>query len=163
MSCFDGSIVKIDTASLQIEATATAGRNPEGVCVVNNKLYVSNSGGLDFPNYDNTVSVFDLNSFAEINRYKHKIALPAPCLYGQFKNIQSVDPVLQGLVSIGFDSVFEVLIAPPIKLSKYLIYQYQDLIFTIITFISIHRIMQMEMFPIRYLIFYRTVLLIKIL
>ncbi len=68
VSCFDGSIVKIDTASLQIEATATAGRNPEGVCIANNKLYVSNSGGLDFPNYDNTVSVFDLSSFTEIKK-----------------------------------------------------------------------------------------------
>jgi hypothetical protein len=71
--CFDGSVVKIDTASLQIEATATAGRNPDGICVANNKLYVSNSGGLDFPNYDSTVSVFDLNTFSEIKKINVKI------------------------------------------------------------------------------------------
>ncbi|MDR1878124.1 MAG: YncE family protein, partial [Bacteroidales bacterium] len=58
--CFDGSVVKIDTTSLHIEATVKAGRNPDGICAVNNKLYVSNSGGLDNPNYDSTVSVFDL-------------------------------------------------------------------------------------------------------
>lgn len=64
--CFDGSVVKMDTASLVIEAVAKAGRNPDGICVSNNKLYVSNSGGLDFPNYDTTVSVFDLGTFTKI-------------------------------------------------------------------------------------------------
>lgn len=66
--CFDGSVVRIDTVSLLIEATAKAGRNPDGICVANNKLYVSNSGGLDYPNYDTTVSVFDLNSLTEIKK-----------------------------------------------------------------------------------------------
>jgi hypothetical protein len=64
--CFDGSVVKIDTASLSIEAVAKAGKNPDGICVANNKLYVSNSGGLDYPNYDSTVSVFDLSNFNKI-------------------------------------------------------------------------------------------------
>ena len=71
--CFDGSIVKIDTAYLQIEATIKAGRNPDGICVANNKLYVSNSGGLDFPNYDSTVSVIDLNTFTEIKKINLRI------------------------------------------------------------------------------------------
>lgn len=64
VSCYDGSVVKIDTATLEVVATAQAGRNPEGICVANGKLYVANSGGLDFPNYDHTVSVFDLSSFS---------------------------------------------------------------------------------------------------
>lgn len=68
-SCyFDGSVVKIDTVTLQIETTIQVGRNPDGICVSNNKLYVSNSGGLDYPNYDNTVSVIDLNSFSETKK-----------------------------------------------------------------------------------------------
>jgi hypothetical protein len=71
--CFDGTVVKIDTVSLQVEATARAGRNPDGICVANNKLYVSNSGGLDFPNYDSTVSVFDLNTFTETKKIVVKI------------------------------------------------------------------------------------------
>lgn len=40
--------------------------------------------------------------------YKWKIALPAPSLYGQFDNLEDVDTVLQGLLDIGFDDVFEV-------------------------------------------------------
>ena len=67
-SYFDGSVVKIDTASLQIEATVKVGKNPDGICVANNKLYVCNSGGLDYPNYDKTVSVIDLGSFSEIKK-----------------------------------------------------------------------------------------------
>lgn len=40
--------------------------------------------------------------------YKWKIALPAPSLYGQFTDLDDVDYVLQGLLDIGFDDVFEV-------------------------------------------------------
>jgi YVTN family beta-propeller protein len=65
---FYGSVAKIDTASLQIEATVQCGKNPDGICVANNKLYVSNSGGLNFPNYDNSVSVIDLLTFTEIKK-----------------------------------------------------------------------------------------------
>lgn len=65
---FDGTVARIDTTSMQIEATTTVGRNPDGITAVNGKLYVSNSGGLDIPNYDNTVSVVDLSSFKETGR-----------------------------------------------------------------------------------------------
>ena len=66
ISCFDGDVVRVDTASLEIEATVHAGRNPDGICVCNGKLYVCNSGGLNYLNYDNTVSVFDLATFSLI-------------------------------------------------------------------------------------------------
>lgn len=49
---------------------------------------------------------FDL--FEQIPKDKYKIALPAPSLYGQFDNLDDVDYVLQGLLDIGFDEVFEV-------------------------------------------------------
>ena len=65
---FDGTVARIDTASLNIEAITTVGRNPDGIAAVNGKLYVSNSGGLDIPNYDNTVSVIDLITFKEIKK-----------------------------------------------------------------------------------------------
>lgn len=65
---FDGTVAKIDTTSLKIEALVQCGKNPDGICVANNKIYVSNSGGLNFPNYDNTVSVIDIASFSEIKK-----------------------------------------------------------------------------------------------
>ncbi len=48
------------------------------------------------------------NSFDEIKNYKYKIALPAPALFAQFDNLDNVSYVLQGLIDIGFDEVFEV-------------------------------------------------------
>lgn len=47
-------------------------------------------------------------SFNEILKYKYRIALPAPALYGQFNNLENVDFVLTGLKRMGFDEVFEV-------------------------------------------------------
>lgn len=43
-----------------------------------------------------------------MERFKWKIALPAPSLYGQFENLDDVNYVLDGLKRIGFDDVFEV-------------------------------------------------------
>ncbi len=43
-----------------------------------------------------------------IFRYKHRIALPAPTLYGQFRSIASVDHIISALLALGFNDVFEV-------------------------------------------------------
>ncbi len=46
--------------------------------------------------------------FNEILKFKYRIALPAPALYGQFNNLENVDYVLTGLKKLGFDDVVEV-------------------------------------------------------
>ncbi|GAB6013018.1 DUF5074 domain-containing protein [Viscerimonas tarda] len=69
VSYFDGYLARIDTARLTVDAQVKVGRCPEYVRVANNKLYVANSGGLDFNNelgYDKTVSVIDPVSFTRI-------------------------------------------------------------------------------------------------
>jgi len=48
------------------------------------------------------------DSFDKIFEYKYKIAIPAPSLYAQFPGIKDVNIVLNGLLAIGFDDVFEV-------------------------------------------------------
>ena len=48
------------------------------------------------------------NKFSDLEKYRYKIALPAPTLYGQFDNLDNVDYCLDGLLKIGFDDVFEV-------------------------------------------------------
>jgi len=40
--------------------------------------------------------------------YKWKIALPAPALYGQFDELSEVGDLLQALLELGFDDVYEV-------------------------------------------------------
>lgn len=71
--CFDGSVIRIDTATLTVEAMGSAGSNPDGICLSNGKLYVSNSGGLNFPNYDSTVSVMDPVSLQTLKTLKVRL------------------------------------------------------------------------------------------
>jgi YVTN family beta-propeller protein len=73
ISCFDGTVAVIDTASLQVVSTIGVGRNPEGIAVQNGKVYVANSGGLDFPNYDSTVSVIDPIALRELKKIPLRI------------------------------------------------------------------------------------------
>ncbi len=62
VTSYDGTVAVIDTATLGVKSYITVGRNPEQLVVANGKLYVANSGGLDYPNYDTTVSVIDLST-----------------------------------------------------------------------------------------------------
>ena len=48
------------------------------------------------------------SKLSAMDKFKWKIALPAPTLYGQFDILDDVDYVLDGLLKIGFDDVFEV-------------------------------------------------------
>lgn len=66
--CYDGTVERIDTLTFKRNATVHVGRNPDGICYAAGKLYVSNSGGLDYTNPDSTVSVIDVESFTEIKR-----------------------------------------------------------------------------------------------
>jgi hypothetical protein len=69
--CFDGAIVRVDTASLTADGVMQAGRNPDGITASNGKLYVSNSGGLDYNSnvgYDHTVSVVSTDNFTELKK-----------------------------------------------------------------------------------------------
>ena len=63
-----GYIAKIDTTSLQVVDECVVGHQPEEMAIVNNKLYVANSGGYRAPNYDRSISVIDLDSFEEIKK-----------------------------------------------------------------------------------------------
>jgi len=48
---------------------------------------------------------------SSMKKFKHKIVLPAPSFYGQFKSIKDVNIILTALVNSGFDDVFEVALA----------------------------------------------------
>ena len=57
---------------------------------------------------DNKAKKAVVEKLEAMERFRYKIALPAPSLYGQFDNLDDVDYVLDGLLKIGFDEVFEV-------------------------------------------------------
>jgi DNA-binding beta-propeller fold protein YncE len=63
-----GYVAKVDTASFQVVDRCLVGFQPDELEIVGNKLYVANSGGYMFPNYESTVSVIDLAGFAETKR-----------------------------------------------------------------------------------------------
>lgn len=65
VTSYDRTVTRIDTSSLKREASIEVGRDPEGICAFDGKLYVANSGGLATPNYDNTVSIIDVATFKE--------------------------------------------------------------------------------------------------
>ena len=48
------------------------------------------------------------DSLETLNDFKYKIALPAPSFYGQFNNLTNIDIVLNALIKMGFDEVYEV-------------------------------------------------------
>lgn len=70
-----GYVAKIDLKELKVVATCDVGRQPEEMAILGNKLYVANSGGYDPANYDNTISVIDLDTFTEVKKVKIAINL----------------------------------------------------------------------------------------
>lgn len=63
-----GSVYEVDTATLEITREVKVGHQPDELVVVDDKLYVVNSGGYLINRYDSTMSVIDLHSFTELRK-----------------------------------------------------------------------------------------------
>ena len=64
ISMFDGYVARLDTLTMEIEASVKVGPNPENMAILNGKLYVPNSDGLTMTGkYGTTASIIDLSSF----------------------------------------------------------------------------------------------------
>jgi len=63
-----GYVAKIDTVTMEIVDTCVVGFQPDELEIVDGKIYVANSGGYMFPNYESTVSVIDMKTFTEVER-----------------------------------------------------------------------------------------------
>ncbi len=72
VSCYDKTIVCIDTLSLLIEASCPlSGMQPEQLCIIGDNIYVCNCWQYDANGnsvYDSTVSVVNLPSFTETHK-----------------------------------------------------------------------------------------------
>ena len=62
VTLYEGYLAEIDTTTFQLRKVAV-GDNPEGFAILGGKAYVANSGGMNYPDYGNTVSVVDLENF----------------------------------------------------------------------------------------------------
>lgn len=63
-----GYVAKIDTATMKVVAKCTVGYQPDGIEIMNGKIYVANSGGYLVPNYENTIYEIDITSFSVVNK-----------------------------------------------------------------------------------------------
>src|SRR5690554_3542845 len=63
VTSYDDTVTRIDTVTLEQDASIEVGLNPDGIVISNNKIYVANSGGLNLNNYNNTLSIIDIASF----------------------------------------------------------------------------------------------------
>lgn len=82
VSSYNGYVAVFDTAQKfngkgvgVIENQIKVGREPEGMSIIGDTLYVANSGGYSPPLYDNTLSVIDLKKEMEVRKIKVGINL----------------------------------------------------------------------------------------
>jgi len=65
VASFDSTVSRIDTTTFEVEAVVRVGAYPDGICVANNKLYVSNSGDRN-SGAGSSVSVICIPTFTKI-------------------------------------------------------------------------------------------------
>ncbi len=63
-----GAVYKIDTLTLKATAKCTVGYQPDELEILGDYIYVANSGGYMAPNYDNTVSVVEIEGLKQVEK-----------------------------------------------------------------------------------------------
>lgn len=63
-----GAVYKVDTLSLSVKEKVTVGYQPEEMAILDDYMYVANSGGYRAPDYDHTVSVIQLVDFKQVRQ-----------------------------------------------------------------------------------------------
>ncbi len=63
-----GAVFEVDTLSLKVTRKVSVGYQPEEMEIVDDYMYVANSGGYRVPDYDNTVSVIQMIDFKQVQQ-----------------------------------------------------------------------------------------------
>ena len=63
-----GAVYEVDTLSLAVTRKVTVGYQPEEMEIVDDYMYVANSGGYRMPDYDNTVAVIQMIDFKQVRQ-----------------------------------------------------------------------------------------------
>lgn len=63
-----GAVFEIDTLSLKVTRKVSVGYQPEEMEIVDDYMYVANSGGYRAPDYDRTVSVIEMIDFKQVRQ-----------------------------------------------------------------------------------------------
>ena len=128
---YEGYLGEIDPSDDYSVKTVKVGANPDGVDYAGGMLYTANSGGMNYPDYDNTVSVVDADTFTvtstiQVNTNPAKI-LAAPShghvyvtSFGNYEDIpaklQSIDIATGTVTDLEIDSVSSAALGPDEKL-----------------------------------------------
>ena len=128
---YEGYLGEIDPSDDYSVKTVKVGANPDGVDYAGGMLYTANSGGMNYPDYDNTVSVVDAGTFTvtstiQVNTNPAKI-LAAPShgqvyvtSFGNYADIpaklQSIDIATGTVTDLEIDSVSSAALGPDEKL-----------------------------------------------
>ena len=98
---FDGTVSVIDLISKSLINTISVGANPDGMIQLGNKLYVSNSGGLNYPVYDSTITIINMDNNSVIETFETRINSSSMIVDSQNEiyllsngNYADVDPAL---------------------------------------------------------------------
>ena len=70
---FDGTVVVVDLVNYSVLQTISVGANPDGLASVGHKLFVSNSGGLNYPVYNSTVTVINMDNYSVLDNFETRI------------------------------------------------------------------------------------------
>lgn len=63
-----GAVFEVDTLTLAVTRKVSVGYQPEEMEIVDDYMYVANSGGYRAPDYDNTVSVIQMVDFKQVQQ-----------------------------------------------------------------------------------------------
>lgn len=63
-----GAVYEVDTLDFKVTRKVTVGYQPEEMEIVDDYMYVANSGGYRAPHYDNTVSVIQMIDFKQVQQ-----------------------------------------------------------------------------------------------
>ena len=63
-----GAVYEVDTLSLAVTRKVSVGYQPEEMEIIDDYMYVANSGGYRAPEYDNTVSVIQMIDFKQVRQ-----------------------------------------------------------------------------------------------
>ncbi len=135
VTAYDGTVSVIDTVSLSVTNTISAGPNPEDILVYNDKLFVANSGGFNAVP-DSTVSVIDINSGNELARLTvgvnpQRLAVNSTgdiyvTAYGNFGDIPASVTVINGNTNTVTGSLGSAYQYDHVKIYKDIAYFYNN-------------------------------------
>ena len=126
---YEGYLGEIDPSKDYAVKTVKVGANPEGLAYIDGKIYVANSGGMNYPNYDNTVSVvsasdFTVNTNIEVNTNPVKVLSVQGEIYvtsfGNYADvpakIQKIAPSTGTITDVPYENVSSAAVGADEKL-----------------------------------------------